>query len=142
MKRPDLFHAWIAAEREDTDRRIRWPADAVPWFAKLVRRKQESFAVLTLDGAHEAIRMREITRGLVNRSLVHPREVFEGAIRDRATAVIIAHNHPSGNVEPSPEDRDVTNRIAAAGKTLGILVLDSMIVASKGYYSFLEQGEL
>jgi DNA repair protein RadC len=68
--------------------------------------------------------------------------VFEGAIRDRATAVIIAHNHPSGNVEPSPEDRDVTNRIAAAGKTLGILVLDSMIVASKGYYSFLEQGEL
>lgn len=142
MKRRDLFEAWVAAEREQPDRRIRFPADGVPWFAKLVNRKTETFAVLTLNGAHEAIRMREVSRGLVNRSLVHPREVFEGAIRDRAVAVIVAHNHPSGNVEPSPEDRDVVQRLYKAGQTLGILVLDSLIVGARGYYSFLEQGEI
>lgn len=61
---------------------------------------------------------------------------------DRAAAVVVAHNHPSGNTEPSPEDRDVTSRLQNAGRTLGIAMLDHLIFSQTGYYSFLEQGEL
>ena len=75
-------------------------------------------------------------------TLVHPREVFAGALTDRAAAVVVAHNHPSGNTEPSPEDREVTARLRKAGQTLGIAMLDHVIFSQSGYYSFLEQGEL
>jgi DNA repair protein RadC len=78
----------------------------------------------------------------VNRALVHPREVFAEALVDRAAAVVVAHNHPSGNVEPSAEDREVTARLQKAGNTLGIAMLDHIIFSQEGYYSFLEQGEL
>jgi DNA repair protein RadC len=139
-----LFEAWLAAETADDgpQRKIRMPADVLPWLKKFAKRKTESFVVVTLNGAHEVIRTREVSRGLVNRTLTHPREVFEGAIRDRAVAIVIAHNHPSGNTQPSNEDHEVTRRMAQAGEFIGIRVLDSVIVTKVGYYSFLEQGRM
>ena len=98
--------------------------------------------MVTLNGAHGVIRVREVTRSIANRSLVHPREIFWGAIQDRAVAVVIAHNHPSGNVEPSVEDGDVTRRLVEAGQVMGIPVLDHVIVSKRGYYSFLEEGRI
>jgi len=80
--------------------------------------------------------------GLVNKTQVHPREVFADPITDRATAIIIAHNHPTGNVVPSKDDAEITKKLKAAGETLGIKLLDHIIFSLKGYYSFLENDEL
>ena len=88
------------------------------------------------------IETRIITVGLLNHSLVHPREVFADAIADRAASVILIHNHPSGSVEPSPQDLAVTDQIARAGEILGIPVLDHLIVAKDGYTSMKERGFL
>lgn len=122
--------------------RIRFPADVLPLVRHYADRKQEHFLSLSLNGAHEVSATRVVSVGLVNRALVHPREVFAEALVDRAAAVVVAHNHPSGNVEPSPEDREVTGRLQKAGNTLGIAMLDHIIFSQNGYYSFLEQGEL
>ena len=73
---------------------------------------------------------------------MHPREVFADAIVDRAAAVVVAHNHPSGNIEPSTEDREVTRRLVAAGRMLGIAVLDHIVFSHSGYYSFTENGDM
>jgi len=83
-----------------------------------------------------------VTVGLVNRLQVHPREVFADPITDRAATIIIAHNHPSGDLIPSKEDTEVTRQLKAAGETLGIKLLDHIIFNNKGYYSFLEHNEL
>ena len=80
--------------------------------------------------------------GLVNRTLVHPREIFSDPLKDRAAAVLIAHNHPSGNIEPSQEDIEITTRIKNAGTILGIELLDHIIFTDNAYYSFLEEGKI
>jgi len=99
----------------------------------------EYFLCVTLNGSHKVIGTHVVSQGLVNCSLVHPREVFRPAIMDNATSIIIAHNHPSGSLEPSGDDRDVTRRLRQAGELLGINVLDHLIVGpSVGYFSFLE----
>ena len=84
--------------------------------------------------------VRVITIGLVDQSHVHPREVFSDVIVDRASAVIIAHNHPSGQLDPSREDAEVTQRIKVAGDILGIELLDHIVFTQEGYYSFAEHG--
>ncbi|TVQ39417.1 MAG: DNA repair protein RadC [Spirochaetaceae bacterium] len=122
--------------------RISLPGDVVPLVSHYSDRKQEHFLCVSLNGAHEVIATRVVSVGLVNRALVHPREVFAEPVNDRAAAVIVAHNHPSGHVEPSREDREVTERLIAAGRTLGIQVLDHIIFSTEGYYSFLENGAL
>jgi DNA repair protein RadC len=93
---------------------------------------------MTLDGSHQTINVHEITKGLANRTLVHPREVFAPAIEDRAVAIIIAHNHPSGKTDPSGEDLDITKRLVDAGTILGIPVLDHVIVGRENYTSLKE----
>lgn len=100
----------------------------------------ECFMCITLDGGHKVIDTHIVSKGLVNQTIVHPREVFRPAIADNATAIIIAHNHPSGNLEPSMEDKGTTKRIKEAGNLLGIKVLDHLIVSpsARGYFSFLE----
>lgn len=112
----------------------------MPWAGK----KQESFIVITLDGAHKPIRVIEVSKGLLNRTIVHPREVFVEAITDRAAAIIVGHNHPSGLVEPSAEDRDITHRLKEAGDIIGIPLLDHVIVGryrgQARWYSFVENG--
>jgi len=122
--------------------KISSPSDAFKVLERFASKRQEHFLVITLDGAHQVERAKIVSVGLVNRTVVHPREVFQPAIEDSATAVIVAHNHPSGNVEPSTEDRDITEKLVSAGEILGIAVLDHVIIAKGGFYSFLEHGLL
>ena len=120
--------------------KISSPSDAFKVLERFAGKRQEHFLVITLDGAHQVVRAKIVSVGLVNRTVVHPREVFLPAIEDSATAVIVSHNHPSGNVDPSAEDRDITEKLVQAGQILGIAVLDHVIIAKGGYYSFLEHG--
>lgn len=101
---------------------------------------QEEFHVLLLDTQNRIVRDLEVTRGTLDASLVHPREVFRRAIAASAAAVILVHNHPSGDHAPSAEDRAVTRQLRAAGETVGIAVLDHVIVGESGYTSFVEAG--
>ena len=105
-------------------------------------RMQEHFIVVLLNGAMEIMGVNVVTVGLINRTLVHPREVFADAIKQRATAIVIAHNHPSGNIEPSADDMEVTENIRKAGNILGIKLLDHLVFSLDNYYSFLESGQL
>jgi len=88
------------------------------------------------------IEKRTITVGLLNHSLVHPREVFADAITDRAAAIICVHNHPSGSLEPSQQDLAITKQLKDAGEILGIRLLDHVIVSRTGYISLRERGDL
>lgn len=113
------------------------PEKAVAQLADIRDKKQEYFVCLTLDGANRLIAKRTITIGTLTASLVHPREVFADAITDRAASIIVAHNHPSGNLEPSQADRDVTNRLVEVSKLLMIKLNDHIIVTNKNYKSIL-----
>ena len=110
------------------------PEKAVAQLADIRDKRQEYFVCLTLDGANRLIAKRVITIGTLTASLVHPREVFADAITDRAASIIVAHNHPSGNLEASAADRDVTERLCSAGNLLGIKLIDH-IIASKDSFS-------
>lgn len=103
-------------------------------------KKQEHFAALYLNARHQAVKQETIFIGTLSSSLVHPREVFAPALETRAAAVIVAHNHPSGDPRPSAEDRDATRRLRRAGELLGVELLDHLVIAEKGLYSFREQG--
>lgn len=138
----------IAAALEFARRRIRpeglkisFPTDVLPLIAHYADRKQEHFLCISINGANEVIATQVVTVGLVNRSQIHPREVFADPITDRAAAIIVAHNHPSGSLSPSKEDGEVTRQLKTTGETLGITLLDHIIFNHKGYYSFLEKGE-
>ena len=122
--------------------KVRSPADILPVVERFLERPQECFLAISLNGAHEITAVRVVTIGLVNRTVVHPREVFAHAIGDRCAAVVLAHNHPSGSLEPSAEDHEVTRRLVSAGQLLGIPVLDHVIFSTRGYYSYLEHDEL
>jgi DNA repair protein RadC len=102
--------------------------------------KKEHFVVFYLDTHHQEIVREIISVGTLDASLVHPREVFEPAVRNVASHLIIAHNHPSGSTDPSPEDFEVTRRIVEAGRILGIEVIDHVIVARNGFLSMRERG--
>ncbi len=115
--------------------KIRSPSDALPILGKLRNSGQEEFVVLTLDGSHQLIKSHTVTVGLVNQSQVHPRETFYRAIQDQAVSIMLAHNHPSGNLEPSEADLLTTRRLVEVSKMVGIPVLDHLIVAEGGYYS-------
>lgn len=109
------------------------PEKAVEQLADIRDKKQEYFVCLTLDGANRLIAKRIITIGTLTASLVHPREVFADAITDRAASIIVAHNHPSGNLEPSEADREITDRLRQAGDLLGISLIDHVIVTKDSY---------
>jgi DNA repair protein RadC len=97
---------------------------------------------ISLTGAHEIIKIRTVSIGLLTSCPIHPREIFVGPIKDHAYSVILAHNHPSGDPTPSEEDKKVTKQISLAANTLGIKLLDHIIFARRGYYSFQESGLL
>jgi len=118
------------------------PKSVYDYLRRYGREAQEHFLVVLLDGAHKIKYVKVVSIGLVNRTLVHPREVFAVCIEHRATACIIAHNHPSGNLEPSADDLEVTMRLRKAGLLLGIEVLDHLIFSDSGYHSMAECGEL
>lgn len=116
--------------------------DVLPLVSDIINKKQEYFICISLNGAGEVVGNRIITVGLVNHSLVHPREVFADAITDRAASVIFVHNHPSGTLEPSKQDILMTKQLVEAGAILGIKVLDHLIVSKKGHLSMKEKGLL
>ena len=114
--------------------------DVLPLISYIADKKQEYFLCISLNGANEVIGNRVVTVGLLNTNQVHPREVFVDAISDRAASIIVAHNHPSGILKPSPDDIAITRQLVEAGKILGIPVLDHIIITKKGHLSFKERG--
>lgn len=111
------------------------PEKAVEQLSDIRDKKQEYFVCLTLDGANRLIAKRIITIGTLTASLVHPREVFADAITDRAASIIVAHNHPSGNLYSSEADRDVTAKLRTAGITLGVELSDHILVTKDSFRS-------
>ena len=114
--------------------------DILPLLTDIVGKQQEHFVCISLNGANEVIEKRVVTIGLLDKGPVHPREVFADVIADRAAAVIFAHNHPSGDLQPSESDLRIHEQLTEAAKILGLRVLDHVIVTRKAYYSFQEAG--
>jgi DNA repair protein RadC len=122
--------------------KIETPSDVLPLIRHFADRKQEHFLAITINGANEVLNVRVVSIGLVDRTPVHPREVFADVLTDRASGVIVAHNHPSGSLEPSTADVETTRQLRQAGGIMGIELLDHIIFNRSGYFSFLESGRL
>jgi len=120
--------------------RITGANDVLPLIKDIASKQQEHFICISLNGANEVIENRIVTVGLLDKSQVHPREVFADVITDRAAGVIFAHNHPSGENKPSNSDLKIHEQLTDAGKIMGIKVFDHIIITKKGYYSFQENG--
>jgi DNA repair protein RadC len=126
-----------------TPTQIKGPLSVLPLLRKWQNCKQENFLTITLNGAHEVIKIHHISKGLVNKTIVHPRECFCPAIKDLAVAVIFIHNHPSGSTDASPEDNAVTKNLAMAAQILGITMLDHIIITpNDSFYSYRKAGEI
>lgn len=120
---------------------VRSPRDVVALMApRLQDLSVEEFHVIALDAQHRVERDITITRGILNSSLVHPREVFREVIAERAAAIILVHNHPSGDPTPSADDRNVTDQLVAAGRLLDLPVHDHVVIGRGRYTSFAESG--
>jgi len=135
--------ARTAREERPPVHRIREPDDVVRLFNGRLRDLQvEEFHLLALDSQSQVVREVLVTRGLLNSSLVHPREVFRAAIAEAAAGIIVVHNHPSGDPTPSAEDRAVTQQLAAAGRLLDLPLYDHVIIAGDRFLSFATAGLL
>jgi len=121
---------------------VKYPEEIFSLVRHNADRKQERFISLSLNGAHEVIAVRVVTIGLVNRTIVHPREVFADLIQDRAAAFAVAHNHPSGKLTPSPEDDEITSRLLKASEILGLHFLDHIIFSPTAWWSYRQNGQL
>jgi len=121
---------------------IKKPIDIFSLVRHYADRKQERFISLSLNGAHEVLAVRIVTIGLVNKTIVHPREVFADIIQDRATAFCVAHNHPSGQLISSPEDDEITERLSGSAKILGLHFIDHIIFSENNWWSFREHGKI
>ncbi|HEY8483716.1 MAG TPA: DNA repair protein RadC [Longimicrobiales bacterium] len=131
----------LAREGPEERGRICGPADVYERCAPHLRDLlQEEFRVLLLSTQHAVLRELVVTRGILDASVVHPREVFKPAVIESAAAVILVHNHPSGDPTPSMEDREVTRQLVEAGRILGITVLDHVVIGDARYVSFVEAG--
>jgi len=125
-----------------SNKRITDAVDVYDELKSFSTKSQEHFLTITLDGASHIINTRTVFIGTLNQSLVHPREVFADAIADRAAGIIIAHNHPSGTLEASRADVQITQRLKEVSKLVGIELLDHVILSKHGYYSFSDEGLL
>ena len=101
----------------------------------------EVFVAVLLDVKHRPLREERVSSGILDGSLIHPREVFAAAVRERAAAVLLLHNHPSGDPAPSGQDREVTRKLRSAGGILGIPVVDHVILGDAAFFSFREEGD-
>ena len=139
---------WIRVVRDPGQypaqrQQVRSPSDVMGCIgSKLGAEEVEVFTVLLLDAQNSVLALHEVTRGILNSSLVHPREVFRAAIAYGAGGIILAHNHPSGNPAPSADDKAVTRQLVEAGKLLDMPVYDHVIIAADQYFSFAESGLL
>src|SRR5262249_26220875 len=115
---------------------IRGPDDVVAVIGRKLKDEQrEHFLVLLLNARHEVLAKETVSIGSLNASIVHPREVFKPAVVQSAASIVLVHNHPSGDPEPSEEDLSITKRLVEVGELLGVSVLDHVIVASRGVVS-------
>lgn len=135
----DPFGGYIPESYLNSKVKVRTPKDALPALSSIRLSPQEIVMVIDLDGNNQIAHVRTVSVGLANQSQIHPREVFSGAIHNRAVSILIAHNHPSGNLEPSDSDLISTRRLVEAGKTLGIPVLDHLILSANGFLSLRER---
>ncbi|HTF87849.1 MAG TPA: DNA repair protein RadC [Planctomycetota bacterium] len=120
---------------------VRTPRDAFELVhGALSGRERETVVALYLDGRHRLLQLHEVSVGTATASLIHPREVFGPALRSGACAVVVAHNHPSGDPEPSAEDRGVTERLFAAGELVGVPLLDHLVVGGANFVSLRGRG--
>jgi DNA repair protein radc len=117
---------------------IKTPKDVVPFIRNYSVQVREHFVCVTLNGGHEILNIRVASVGTLNRTLVHPREVFSEALIEHASAVIVCHNHPAGSCTPSQEDIETTQILIAASHIIGITLLDHIILDRDSYFSFLE----
>jgi len=115
-------------------------ADLLELLAKIANERQEHFVVITMDAAGRLINSKIVFVGTVTATLVHPREIFAQAVADMAVSIVVAHNHPSGNPEPSGQDITTTQQLVAAGLIMGITVEDHIVVAGGGHFSFAANG--
>ncbi len=123
-----------------SENRVTSPKEVADVFVPLLLDElKEKFIVVCLNSANKIIKYEVISVGNLNSSVVHPREIFKVAIENNSASIILIHNHPSGNSEPSNEDIQITKRIVESGKILDILVFDHIIIAGKGYLSFVEK---
>lgn len=128
-------------ERKYFSKAISGPEETFQIFKNLFHNSPvELFVVIHLKSNNQISAFETVSKGTLNQSLVHPREVFKSAILRNASSIIIAHNHPSGNLEPSQEDIAITKQLVEAGKIIGIKILDHIIFSTEGYYSFAEHG--
>jgi len=121
--------------RGKAPRIIRGPDDVLQLTKSLKKEDKEHFLVLLLNARHEVLRKETVSVGSLNASVVHPREVFKPALLHSAASIVLVHNNPSGDPEPSDEDLQITDRLTKAGDLLGIAVLDHVIVGSRGLVS-------
>ncbi len=131
------------AGRYELPRQIGSPEDAykaVTTITNVQEEAQEVFGIFILNTKHKIVAVHEISRGILNSTLVHTREVFKQAVLHNAAAIICFHNHPSGNPEPSRDDVNITKRLVEAGKIMGIEILDHIIVGDDRYVSLKERG--
>lgn len=121
---------------------IRKPCDIVPFVRNYAVSQKEHFLLITLNGGHEIIQIHVVSVGTLNKTLIHPREIFSEAIKENAAAIIICHNHPSGNCNPSDDDIETTKNIIKASQIIGIELLDHIIIDCESYFSFVEHDVL
>ena len=123
--------------------RIRNPVSVLPLLRRWRNCRYENFLAITLNGAHDVIRLHHITKGIATKTIVHPRECFYPIIKDFAVAVIFVHNHPSGSANPSQEDDDITKRLSMASEIMGINLLDHIIITPHdNFYSYRQDGKI
>jgi DNA repair protein RadC len=133
----------LAAEATDEGEPLRGPRDVWRYYApRLEALTVEEFHVAVLDAQHRLERDVLVSRGILNSSLVHPREVFREAIAERAASIVLVHNHPSGDPSPSSDDRAITSQLVAAGRLLDIPIHDHVVIGRGRYVSFAEAGLL
>jgi DNA repair protein RadC len=126
-----------------SDKKITSPQDVADIFIPLLRDEiKEHFIVVCLNSANKIIRYETISVGNLNSSVVHPREIFKAAIENNSASIILVHNHPSGNPEPSNEDISITKKVVESGKIMDIPVFDHIIIAGSGFTSFVEKRML
>jgi DNA repair protein RadC len=137
----ELARRVLAVPRRRPDP-FRSAADVFEWYRFLLSDSPvEVFVVVLLDVKHRPLREERVSEGILDGSLIHPREVFAVAVRERAAAVLLLHNHPSGDPAPSGQDREVTRRLRSAGGILGIPVVDHVILGDAVFFSFREEGD-
>jgi len=115
------------------------PKDVVAQLTELRQNKKEHFVVLYLNARNQLVYKETISMGTLDANLVHPREVFEPALKYSAANIMVAHNHPSGDPKPSEDDLEITKRLAEAGKMMGVEVLDHVIIVKNSYFSFKDE---